>query len=165
MFVRHAAAILFAGLAFVTPVLADTLVRESDLSLDLREGELPAPVTSSFASTVDAVVAELPAVEVPGPLAELSTPDSQNAAAQPSQAAALPGDAAAAVALVSSRDDSENFSWMTADVAFTEEMTTGSIGNDGSALSNDHVELTATPSTAMISPSEDALSIDAPVIP
>ena len=163
MFVRHAAAILFAGLAFVTPALADTLVRESDLSLDLREGELPAPVTPYVVlSSEDSALPNLPVVDVPGPLADLSNPESRDAA-QPSQTAALPEESSSVVALFAERDDSENFSWMTADLAGIEDMTTGSLGG-GSSSSNDHVELTSAPSAPVISPAADA-AVDGPVIP
>ena len=163
MFVRHAAAILFAGLAFVTPALADTLVRESDLSLDLREGELPTPVTLYVVSSSDdAVVAVLPVVDVPGPLADLSTPESQDAAQ--SLAAALPDESSSAVALFAERDDSENFSWMTANLAAVDDMTTGSLAGS-SSMPNDHVELAAMPSTSVTLPSADAVNTDGPVIP
>jgi len=164
MFVRHAAAILFAGLAFVTPAIADTFVQESDLSLDLREGELPAPVSSYIVSGLDdAVVAELPVVDIPGPLADLSIPENQDAA-QPSQAAALPDESSSAIAMFAERDDSENFSWLTADLAGVEDMTTGSLGS-GSGKPSDYVELTATPSTSEISSSADTANTDGPVIP
>src|SRR5829696_8023324 len=88
MIVRFGAAVLLVGLSFASPSSAETLLQESGLSLDLREGETLALDTVTDASVevaFDATLAQLPAIVIAGPLAELSVPDLQGATPEPLQ--------------------------------------------------------------------------------
>ena len=91
---------------------------------DLREGE------GSGAPAADAILARLPPVDLPAPLFELeqqatsdSAPTADAVLAQLPQVEVPEGQ----FSLFAAREDSENFSWMTAGSGDSEDLTTGSV--------------------------------------
>src|SRR4051812_17478190 len=126
MIIRFGAAVLFAGLSFASPSSAEIQLQESSLSLDLREGEtqaLDAPMQAStdLATVFDEAVAQLSAVDLPGPLAGLA-PVQDEASGPLQQSESL--DAITSAVSLADRDGSEDFNWLTADLASTSDMTT-----------------------------------------
>ena len=168
MIVRFGAAVLLVGLSFASPSSAETLLHESGLSLDLREGETLALDSLTDASVeisvaVDATLAQLPAVEIPGPLAELSGPDLQASTPEPLQISEnidpvpVEDHQVSTTAFLGDRDGNEDFAWMTAELTFASEMTTGSLGNATSSPSEpSDAALTSLPSPL----TDDALPIE-----
>jgi hypothetical protein len=124
MVARLGAAVLFTSLSFATPSVAVMAVLESSYSLDLREGE------GSGAPAADTILAQLPPVDLPAPLFELeqqatsdSAPRADAVLAQLPQVEVPEGQ----FNLFAAREDSENFSWMTAGSGDSEDLTTGSV--------------------------------------
>jgi hypothetical protein len=162
MIIRFGAAVLFAGLSFASPSTAEIMLQESSFSLDLREGETQAldavlQASTDLAPVFDEAVALLPAVDLPGPLAGLAPPEVQDESAQALQVAESLDGTSPTVSLAD-RDGSEDFTWLTADLAIASDMTTGSIGSGPATPVGDPSEpvtlLMANPS------SEDASSVE-----
>jgi hypothetical protein len=130
MVARLGAAVLFTSLSFATPSLAVMAVMESSYSLDLREGEAAVLQALEGAPVADTILAQLPTADLPAPLFELeqqATSDSATTAdavlAQLPQVEVPEGQ----FSLFADREDSENFSWMTAGSGDSEDLTTGSV--------------------------------------
>lgn len=166
MVVRLSAALFVTGLAFATPCLADQVVRNPDLSLDLREGEVAGPTLADMDALSAAIVAQVPLVEHPEESAELQITLAQTFAAEPittgftGQGPTEPVMDAATAALDLARDDTENFSWMIADLPGSMELTTGSLAPSSASSVHDGE------AGQLISPlTDDALRIDPSVTP
>jgi hypothetical protein len=143
MVVRLGAAVLLTGLAFATPSLAEMPAMESSYSLDLREGEGPVLLSLDGAPDIDTVLAQLPAVDLPVAIEETS------------------------FNVFAAREDSENFSWMTADLLDNDNLTTGSVLKRPAfqRVVGDHAD-SGDPIAAIMSPLTDdalrALELTAP---
>jgi hypothetical protein len=183
MIVRLGTVALLTGLCFATPSLAETLVRDSDLSMDLREGEVAMPVAPDLAA-LDEIFAQLAVVEVPGPLVEPGVQLSETPAVEPVAEAAAPlptnvlaerddaenfswtvADLASAdlTNVLAQRDEAENFSWTVADLA-SADLTTGSIAGDSGELpfqpvTGDHAEFAAAAMSAQPAGEEPDLTM------
>jgi hypothetical protein len=130
MVTRLGAAVFLTTLAFTTPTLAETEIMESSYSLDLREGERSVLQALEGAPDADTVLAQLPTVDLPAPLFQLeqqatshSAPTADAVLAQLPQVEVPEGQ----FNLFAAREDSENFSWMTAGSGDSEDLTTGSV--------------------------------------
>jgi hypothetical protein len=130
MVTRLSAAVFLTTLAFTTPTLAETAVMESSYSLDLREEEGSVLQALEGAPPADTILAQLPTVDLPAPLFQLeqqatsySAPTADPVLAQLPQVEVPEGQ----FNLFAAREDSENFSWMTAGSGDREDLTTGSV--------------------------------------
>lgn len=131
MVVRLGAAVLLTGLAFATPALAQMPILESSYSLDLREGEGPVPLSLAAGSDADTVLVQLAPVDLPAPVSALAVH------------VALEDTDGTSFNIFAVREDSENFSWMTAGIADDENLTTGSVLQDSvfRRVVGDHADL------------------------